>query len=131
MESTRTPDPVKVFISGPGHHERAARATSVISSISALGLEVTVATDLRPRLADDVRALLEAGASKVRLEADGIVGDFEAARGDTDRFGQDDAGHGRHPVPVVVILRPGPHRDPVVEGVGDIADSVRDAIGAD
>ena len=133
MDSTPSNDPVRVVISGPGHHERAARATSVIATIVALDLEVVVTTDLRPRLADDIRALLEAGASRVRLEADGIEGELQSATRDAVGGSDSNAVVGpdrRTGGPVIVILRPGHHLDPIVEGEGDIADAVREAIAS-
>ena len=107
---------VEVVICGPGHHDRAERARPVVAAIAALGLEVAVQTDLRPRLADDIRSLLHAGASFVRLEAEGMVGDLASA-----------AQQIRADV-VVVVLRPGPLVEPEVRGDGALAGSVRDAM---
>jgi hypothetical protein len=113
---------VEVEISGPGHHERAARAQQIVAAIVALGVGVVVRTDLRPRLADDIRGLLDAGAGQVRLEADGMVGDFVATPGADFH----DAGHDR----VVIVLRAGPRFPAVVTGDSDLAVRIRAAVDA-
>ena len=59
--------PVVVTLSGPGHHERADAAVALLRALIELGVRVGVSTDLRPRLADDMRALLDAGAGRVLL----------------------------------------------------------------
>ena len=59
--------PVVVTLSGPGHHERADAAVILVSALHALGMRVGVSSDLRPRLADDMGALLDAGAGRVLL----------------------------------------------------------------
>jgi hypothetical protein len=109
---------VEVVICGPGHHDRAERARPVVAAIAAIGIEVAVQTDLRPRLADDIRSLLDAGASFVRLEAEGMVGDLVSAAQQIS------------PGVVVVVLRPGPLVEPEVRGDGALAGSVREAIAA-
>ena len=129
---------VEVVICGPGHHDRAERARPVVAAIAALGLEVAVQTDLRPRLADDIRSLLDAGASFVRLEAEGMVGDLVSAAhetaGDLVSAAHETAGdlgsaaEQITPGVVVVVLRPGPLVEPEVRGDGALAGSVRDAI---
>ena len=127
MSEARSPDRVEVLICGPGHHERTSRARPVVAAIAALGLEVAVSTDLRPRLADDVRSLLDGGASMVRLQADGIVGDLVSAAGES--VGDLVSAVGEIPAGVVVVvLRAGPRIEPEVRGEGAVADSVRDAI---
>jgi hypothetical protein len=127
MSEARSLDRVEVLICGPGHHERTSRARPVVAAIAALGLEVAVSTDLRPRLADDVRSLLDGGASMVRLQADGIVGDLVSAAG--ERVGDLVSAVGEIPAGVVVVvLRAGPRVEPEVRGEGAVADSVRDAI---
>jgi hypothetical protein len=113
---------VEVAISGPGHHERAARAGQVVAAIVALGVEVRVTTDLRPRLADDIRSLLDAGASEVRLEADGMVGDFVAAPGAELHDPPDDR--------VLIVLRAGPRLPAVVKGESDLAVRIRAVVDA-
>lgn len=105
-----------VVLRGPGHHDRARRAQAVISAIVAEGLDVVVTTDLRPRLADDVRALLDAGARSVRLEADGIVGDLAPQA--------DDIPQG----PVLVVLRAGSEATTEVRGQGSDAARIRSAL---
>jgi len=76
MSDPSSGDAIVVEIRGPGHHDRAERSLPVIEAITALGHEVVVLTDLRPRLADDMRALLDAGATQIRLEGDGLAGDL-------------------------------------------------------
>ena len=99
----------------------------MVAAIAALGLEVAVSTDLRPRLADDVRSLLDGGASIVRLQADGIVGGLVSAAGES--VGDLVSAVGEIPAGVVVVvLRAGPRIEPEVRGEGAVADSVRDAI---
>ena len=63
----------RIEIIGTGHHERASYATEVIRRLSEAGFDVVVHTDLRPRLAADMVALLEAGAGSVRLAGFGIA----------------------------------------------------------
>lgn len=120
---------VEVVICGPGHHDRAERARPVVAAIAAIGIEVAVQTDLRPRLADDIRSLLDAGASFVRLEAEGMVGDLVSKAhesvGDLRSVAQQIP-----PGVVVVVLRPGPLVEPEVRGDGALAGSVREAIAA-
>lgn len=131
MDESARPATVEIVISGPGHHDRAERARPVIAAVAALGLEVAVATDLRPRLADDMRALLEAGSVHVRLSAEGIVGELRSAGAPTpDGLGSGGPGDriGAPGTAVVVVLRAGPHLDAVVRGEGDVADSVRVAV---
>jgi hypothetical protein len=113
---------VEVAISGPGHHERAARAGPIVAAIVALGVDVRVRTDLRPRLADDIRSLFDAGATEVRLEADGMVGDFIAVPGEEPPDPRDDR--------VVVVLRAGPRLPAVVTGESDRAVRIRAAVDA-
>lgn len=113
---------VEVEISGPGHHERAARARPIVAAIAALGIEVLVRTDLRPRLADDLRSLLDAGAALVRLEADGMLGEFVAV--------PDSDFDNRSPERVVIVLRAGPRLPPVVVGDSDLATPIRVAVEA-
>ena len=138
MSEARSTDRVEVLICGPGHHERTSRARPVVAAIAALGLDVAVSTDLRPRLADDVRSLLDGGASIVRLQADGIVGDLVSAAGESvgdlvsaagESVGDLVSAVGEIPAGVVVVvLRAGPRVEPEVRGEGAVADSVRDAI---
>jgi hypothetical protein len=118
----------EVVLRGPGHHERAERARPVIAAISTLGVEVVVSTDLRPRLADDVRGLLEAGATRVRLEADGIAGEL-ASTGD-DRAYRASGSEGLGPNTVLVVLKAGSATPPEVVGEGKLADSVRGVLSA-
>ncbi len=66
---------VTVVISGPGHHDRAEAAADLIGHLRALG-RVGVHAELRPRLAADVEALLEAGAGAVRLAGSSVEGVF-------------------------------------------------------
>ena len=80
------------------------------------------------RLADDIRSLLDAGASRVRLEADGIVGDLVSV---AHEMVGDPVSVAEQIAPtVVVVLRPGPHTEPEVRGDEATAGSVRIAIAA-
>ncbi len=127
MNDDRPPARVEVVISGPGHHDRAARAQPVITAVAALGLDVMVTTDLRPRLADDIRAMLDAGATSVRLEADGLVGDLtRPAEESPDRAGRRDG----PAEPVMIILAAGADSTVVVRGEGESAAAIRLAIDA-
>lgn len=94
----------------------------MVAAIVALGVEVLVRTDLRPRLADDIRSLLDAGATQVRLEADGMVGDFIAAPGADLHDRGDDR--------VVIVLRAGPRVPDTVMGESDLAAKVRGIVTA-
>ncbi len=131
---------VEVVICGPGHHDRAERARPVVAAIAAIGIEVAVQTDLRPRLADDIRSLLDAGAAFVRLEAEGMVGDLvsvahesggEVVSAAHESVGElVSAAQQISPGVVVVVLRPGPLVEPEVRGDGALAGSVREAVAA-
>ncbi len=104
-----------VEVSGPGHHDRAGRAGPVIAALTAGGLTVSVETDLRPRLADDLRALLDAGAHTVRLAGPGVHGDLAADRTPLPA----------HRADVVVVLRPAPEARVEVVGEGEAAARAR------
>ena len=93
-----------VKVVGSGHHERAAYACGVIARLRALGFDVEVHTDLRPRLAADMAGLLQAGARAVTLDGEGIhalvvgVADREALSFAAERSGA---------AVVEVVLEPG------------------------
>ncbi len=71
---------VTVVVSGPGHHDRAEAAADLIGRLAELG-RVGVVAELRPRLAADVEALLDAGAEAVRLSGERIAGEFGSGSG--------------------------------------------------
>ncbi len=62
----------RVAVVGPGHHERAIKGAEVIAALAGAGYEVVVKSDLRPRLADDLVSLLEAGANLAILSGSGV-----------------------------------------------------------
>lgn len=64
-----------VEVRGPGHHDRAEAAARLIAAVASHG-EVMVETTLRPRLAVDVEALLDAGAAGVTLDGPASRGVF-------------------------------------------------------
>ncbi len=59
---------VQVEIRGPGHHERSELASRVVAVLVAAGREVVVEMDLRPRLAADIAAAIDSGATSVLLD---------------------------------------------------------------
>ena len=118
MHASPSNSRVVVEVRGPGHHDRAERSRPVIAAIAALGHEIVVVTDLRPRLADDMRALLESGAGRVRLEADGLAGDI---RSEADPIPSG---------PVVVALIASATTTIEVQGESPVAAEVRAAVEA-
>lgn len=58
---------VEIEVRGPGHHERSALAAQAAEVLAGGGLEVGVVLDVRPRLAADIEAQLEAGVARVVL----------------------------------------------------------------
>lgn len=73
MSESIDPDAVRtLFVRGPGHHERSELAARLAGALAALGEEVWVRMDVRPRLAADIAGALAAGASRVVLEGEGM-----------------------------------------------------------
>lgn len=64
---------VVVTVSGGGHHDRAEVAAQVVAQLAPLGRRVVVSAGLRPRLADDLDALLAAGAEEVLLSGSSVT----------------------------------------------------------
>ena len=112
---------VTVELRGSGHHDRTERAIPVIEALTAAGLRCFVRTDLRPRLADDMRALIDAGAARVRLSAEGLTGDLAADDGGPEPEGADECD-------VVVVLVPAATAEIVVVGTGPDAERTRSVL---
>ncbi|MHB8189943.1 MAG: hypothetical protein ACYDHP_05910 [Ferrimicrobium sp.] len=62
-----------IEIRGPGHHDRSVLAAQVAETLVEVGLVVEVGMDVRPRLAADITALVNTGAT-VLLRGEGFVG---------------------------------------------------------
>ena len=58
---------VTVEVRGPGHHERSELAARLVAVLARASLRCEVRLDVRPRLAADIEAQLDAGASSVLL----------------------------------------------------------------
>ncbi|ACU53633.1 hypothetical protein Afer_0681 [Acidimicrobium ferrooxidans DSM 10331] len=63
---------VEIEVRGPGHHERSTLAARAVAVLAGAGLDVGVVVDVRPRLAADIEAQLEAGAARVVLTGPGF-----------------------------------------------------------
>ncbi len=105
------PPLLRIDVRGPGHHDRAEVAASLIPGLCRLG-SVVVESTLRPRLAADVEALLDAGAT-------GVVLDGPASRG-SFRAGHDAAESTEPDIVVRLIADSGPCRAEIVEGHAEV-----------
>lgn len=115
---------VTVSVRGPGHHERTRAAAAVVRAVAPIAT-VAVSADLRPRLADDVAALIDAGATEVLLAGASVSAVAMRDGGnDADR-------EQRHLVDANVVVRLVPAAGPVSVEVHErshLADLVRRAL---
>ena len=63
----------RIQVIASGHHERAEFATALITRLVDAGFDVWVTSDLRPRLAQDLALLLDAGAHSIHLSGSSIA----------------------------------------------------------
>ena len=115
------PPQLVIDVRGPGHHDRAELAASLIPGLCPLG-SVVVESTLRPRLAADVEALLRAGAT-------GVVLDGPASRG-SFRAGHDAAEPTEPDIVVRLIADSGPCRVEIVAGDTEVRAAVEAVIAA-
>jgi hypothetical protein len=112
---------LRIDVSGPGHHDRAQVAALLIPHLCRLG-SVVVESTLRPRLAADVEALLDAGAT-------GVVLDGPASRG-SFRAGHDAAESSKPDIVVRLVADSGPCRAEIVAADGEVRAAAEAVIAA-
>jgi hypothetical protein len=110
-----------IDVRGPGHHDRAEAAGRLLPALARLG-SVVVHSTLRPRLAADVEALLDAGADGVVLDGPASTGTFHAGATTASSIIAD--------VVVRLIADSGVCRAEIVDGTEELRASASAAIAA-
>ncbi len=100
-----------VEVRGGGHHDRAEAAAALIPGLCELG-SVVVESTLRPRLAADVEALLDAGATGVTLDGPTSTGHFRTGRDAPTLIASD--------IVVRLVADTGPCRAEIVAGDAEV-----------